>query len=271
MAQDLLYWGGFWMEGRIDNYNVIEEIRRMLQQLTERVARIEARTQICKSSDGERCVNPYLNRVARIDTLSRGSLNGEYEGDSPFHYCASLCESSEEGHGYSHCVFEGTNRFGNFGASCYSSKLLNLDLPPIFDPCNCENCNENCLGVQSNFDKQFIDQNSEEMRIEKTFEDIIDFFGINVFTWKVAKTLVDFVNRLKILERNICIVRGSKKKLRITKYSKYLFIWKGRFQLDAKRSIINMKQLKILLGFSSIKGLNSRTNSFQPGESDAGA
>ncbi|CAB4269686.1 unnamed protein product [Prunus armeniaca] len=106
MAQDLLYRGGFWMEGRIDNYNDMKEIRRMLQQLTERVARIEARTQIGKSSDGERCVNPYLNRVARIDTLSRGSLDGEYEGDSPFHYCASLCESSEEGHGYSHCVFE---------------------------------------------------------------------------------------------------------------------------------------------------------------------
>ncbi|CAL2242271.1 unnamed protein product [Prunus armeniaca] len=134
MVQDLLYRGGFWMEGRIDNYNDMEEIRRMLQQLTEHVACIEARTQI-----------------ARIDTLSRGSLNGEYEGDSPFHYCASLCESSEEGHGYSHCVFE------------------------------------------------------------------------------------------------------------------------GRFQLDAKRSRINMKQLKILLGFSSIKGLNSRTNSFQPMESDAGA
>ena len=108
------------------------------------------------------------------------------------------------------------------------------------------------------------------MRIEKTFKDIIDFMGINIFTWKVAKNLVDFVNRLKILERNICIVRGSKKP-RITKYSKYLFIWKGRFQLDAKRSRINMKQLKILFGFSSIKGLNSRTNSFQPGEFDAGA
>ncbi|KAI5345672.1 hypothetical protein L3X38_013549 [Prunus dulcis] len=38
-----------------------------------------------------------------------------------------------------------------------------------------------------------------------------------------------------------------------------------RFQLDAKRSRINTKQLKILLGFSSIKGLNSRTNSFQLG------
>ncbi|KAI5355968.1 hypothetical protein L3X38_008863 [Prunus dulcis] len=107
MAQDLLYWGG-------------------------------------KSSDGEGCVNHYLNRVARIDTLSSGSLDGEYEGDSPLHYCASLCESSEKGHGYSHCVFE------------------------------------------------------------------------------------------------------------------------GRFQLDAKRSRINIKQLKILFGFSSIKGLNSRTNSFQP-------
>ncbi|CAL2257110.1 unnamed protein product [Prunus armeniaca] len=151
MTQDLLYRGGFWMEGRVDNYNDMEEIRRMLRQLTECVARIEARTQIGKSSDGERCVNPYLNRVARIDTLSRGSLDGEYEGDSPFHYCASLCESSEEGHDYSHCVFE------------------------------------------------------------------------------------------------------------------------GRFQLYAKRSRTNMKQLKILLGFSSIKGLNSRTNSFQPGESDAGA
>ncbi|KAI5331732.1 hypothetical protein L3X38_021858 [Prunus dulcis] len=139
-----------------------------------------------------------------------------------------------------------------------------------FDPCNCENCNENCLGVQSNFNMQFIDQNSEEMRIDKTFKDIIDFIGINIFTWKVAKNLVDFVNRLKILERNFCISRGSKKP-RITKYSKYLFIWKGRFQLDAKRSRINMKQLKILFGFSSIKGLNSRTNSFQPREFDAGA
>ncbi|KAI5345505.1 hypothetical protein L3X38_013382 [Prunus dulcis] len=75
MAKDLLYWGGFWMEGCVDNYNDMEEIRRMLRQLTERIARIEARTQIGKSSDGERCVNPYLNRVARIDTLSHGSLD----------------------------------------------------------------------------------------------------------------------------------------------------------------------------------------------------
>ncbi|CAL2254477.1 unnamed protein product [Prunus armeniaca] len=95
------------MEGCVDNYNDMEEIRRMLRQLTERIARIEARIQIGKSSDGERCVNPYLNRVARIDTLSHGSLDREYEEDSPFHYCASLCESSEEGHSYSHCVFEG--------------------------------------------------------------------------------------------------------------------------------------------------------------------
>ena len=141
------------MQGRVNNYNDMEEIRRMLRQLTERIARIEARTHIGKNSDGEGCVNPYLNRVASIDTLSRGSLDGEYEGDSPFHYCAPLCESSEEEHSYSHCVFEGINEFDNFGASCFSSKLLNLDLPPIFDPCNCENCNENCLGVQSNFDK----------------------------------------------------------------------------------------------------------------------
>ncbi|CAL8078679.1 unnamed protein product [Prunus armeniaca] len=107
MAQDLLSWGGFWMEGRVNNYNDMKEIMRTLRQLTERIARIEVRTQIGKSSDGEGCVKPYLNRVARIDTLSRGSLDKEYEGDSPFHYCASLCESSEEGHGYSHCVFEG--------------------------------------------------------------------------------------------------------------------------------------------------------------------
>ncbi|CAL8999548.1 unnamed protein product, partial [Prunus brigantina] len=97
-AQDLLSQGGFWMEGRVNNYNDMEEIMRMLWQLTERIARIEARTQIGKSYDGEGCVNPYLNRVARIDTLSHGSLDGEYEGDSPFHYCALLCESSEEGH-----------------------------------------------------------------------------------------------------------------------------------------------------------------------------
>ncbi|CAL2254478.1 unnamed protein product [Prunus armeniaca] len=127
------------------------------------------------------------------------------------------------------------------------------------------------MRIEKTFEDMRIEKTFEDMRIEKTFEDIIDFMGINVFAWKVAKTLVDFVNRLKILERNICIVRGSKKKPRIMKYSKYLFIWKGRFQLDAKRSRINMKQLKILLGFSSIKGLNSRTNSFQPGESDAGA
>ncbi|KAI5327802.1 hypothetical protein L3X38_027198 [Prunus dulcis] len=75
MAQDLLYRGGFWMEGRVNNYNDIEEIRRMLWQLTELIARIEARTHIGKNSDGEGCVNPYLNRVTSIDTLSRGSLS----------------------------------------------------------------------------------------------------------------------------------------------------------------------------------------------------
>ncbi|BBG92842.1 lectin protein kinase family protein [Prunus dulcis] len=38
--------GGFWVEGQVNNYNDndMEEIRRMLQQLTKRIARIEART-----------------------------------------------------------------------------------------------------------------------------------------------------------------------------------------------------------------------------------
>ncbi|CAL8994383.1 unnamed protein product [Prunus brigantina] len=83
------------MKDHVNNYNDMEEIRRVLRQLTERIACIEAQTQIGKSSNGEGYVNPYLNRVARIDTLSRGSLDGEYEGDSHFHCCALLCESSE--------------------------------------------------------------------------------------------------------------------------------------------------------------------------------
>ncbi|KAI5346451.1 hypothetical protein L3X38_014330 [Prunus dulcis] len=91
------------MEGRVDNYNDIEEIRRMLRQLMEHIACIEARTLIGRSYDGEGCVNPYMNRVACINTLISGSLDGEYEGDSSFHCCTPLCESIEEGHDEDNC------------------------------------------------------------------------------------------------------------------------------------------------------------------------
>ncbi|CAL8087454.1 unnamed protein product [Prunus armeniaca] len=87
----------------------MEKIRRMLWQLTERIPRIEARTHIGKSYDGEGCVNPYLNQVARINTVSPGSLDMEYEGDSCFHCCTPLCKSIEDWHSDFHFVFEVTS------------------------------------------------------------------------------------------------------------------------------------------------------------------
>ncbi|CAL9013411.1 unnamed protein product [Prunus brigantina] len=69
---------------------------------THRMQRTQ--TRMGKSFTGEGCV--MRDRVACIDTLIHGILNEEYEGDNPFHCCTPLCESSEEGHGDSHCVFE---------------------------------------------------------------------------------------------------------------------------------------------------------------------
>ncbi|ONI08279.1 hypothetical protein PRUPE_5G169200 [Prunus persica] len=61
-----------------------------------------------------------------IDTLSRESLDGEYEGDNPFHYCAPLCESSEERHGYSHCVFEGNSKVEETAPGVATGMILSL-------------------------------------------------------------------------------------------------------------------------------------------------
>ena len=92
------------MEGRGNN-NDMEEITRMLRQLTKRVARIEARRQRGKSYDGERDV--YHRRVTRIESSCQHGKDSDGERNvDPFDDCAPLCESNHKEHGtfnYSGC------------------------------------------------------------------------------------------------------------------------------------------------------------------------
>ncbi|KAL6223561.1 hypothetical protein ACLB2K_006946 [Fragaria x ananassa] len=91
----------------------------------------------------------------------------------------------------------------------------------------------------------------------------------------IPKSIVNLINQIKDSGGNFGIARLKLKRKFIgsgsSVYSKYLFIWKGRIQLQTNISKEDLKQWKILSGFSTINGSNSMTNSFQPRESDVGA
>lgn len=74
MAHNRRGWGGFRVEGHDNDNNDMEEIKRVLQQLTDRMARIETQGH------------------------NRGRFDGERE-ENPFHRRAPLGEPGEEGHG----------------------------------------------------------------------------------------------------------------------------------------------------------------------------
>ncbi|KAL6189245.1 hypothetical protein ACLB2K_040634 [Fragaria x ananassa] len=120
------------------------------------------------------------------------------------------------------------------------------------------------------------DEDAKKDAIKALKKDIdnnfVDFLGVNAFIMQIPKSIVNFVNQINDGEENFGIVRLKLKRKFIGSqssiYSKYLFIWKGR--IEANLSKEDLKQWKILSGFFYINDSNSRTNSFQPRESDAG-
>ncbi|CAL2228969.1 unnamed protein product [Prunus armeniaca] len=84
----------------------------------------------------------------------------------------------------------------------------------------------------------------------------IDFMRVENFSRHSATTLVDTIIQ------NIWFKRLAVESLhnwRIFKYSKYLFLWSGRFQFEDQQLVI-----MILIQ----EGINLRTNFCQPGEND---
>ena len=289
--------GGYRMEGR-DVNNDMAEIKRMLQQLAVRIDRIEARRRGRKSSDGERNATTYHQRINRIETFN-------HKGDSsdgeicvgPFHRSAPLCESGEEGHStfnYSGCkstIFNFPFVETLFFEKAEKDNVVDFSKPPIYDDCPCEICCGNC-GVKEDEDtnKDAIkdccgncgdeeDEEPNKKAIKAMKKDIdnnfVDFLRVNIFVIQIPKTIVNLVNEINDVKGSFGTTRLRLKRKTIGSrssiYSKYLFIWNGRIQLQANLSKEDLKQWHILSRFSSINGLNSRTNSFQPGEFDAGA
>jgi len=66
---------------------------------------------------------------------------------------------------------------------------------------------------------------------------------------------------------------------RVVRYSKYLFVWKGRIQFQASHGVYSKYlfvwkgriQFQVSNGVFVDNSLDSRTSLFQPGEFDAGA
>ena len=74
----------------------------------------------------------------------------------------------------------------------------------------------------------------------------VDFIGINIFHLQISKILIDIVNLIKNGEKHFGFVKLIMKRIflnpRLERYSKYLFIWNGRIQLQAKGSRKDLKQ-----------------------------
>ena len=292
---------GFRMEGR-DVNNDMAEIKRMLKQLEVRIDRIEARRRGRKSSDGERNVTTYHQRVDRIETFYQegDSSDGEIYVD-PFHLRASLCESEKRGEP---CSFDYGGLSSIFTFSVHENiekqkkdGVEHFEKPPKYDSYEevvdssespiCDSCCEICLEVESNIDEQDnkdimamqdVEVATQTIYIKDTIKSIlwqdmehqfIDFVGVNRFIMPNSKDVV-YLRERQFGFVKVTLVRKYMES-RSDIYSKYLFIWKGRIQVAIGMSKQDLHQWRILWGILSIKGTNSRTNSFQPGEFDAGA
>ncbi|KAL6222928.1 hypothetical protein ACLB2K_006318 [Fragaria x ananassa] len=261
------------MEGR-DVKNDMAEIKRMLQQLAVRIYRLEARRRGRKSSDGERDVTTYHQRIDRIETFNQDGDGSDREiCVGPFHRCAPLCESGEKGEPISF-DYEGSNSIFTFSVNNNSEKekkdgVVDFSKPPIYDDCFCEACYGNC-GMEEDEDAK---KDAIKASKKDTDHNFVDFLEVNAFIMQIPKVVVNIVNQINDVEGNFGIARLKLKRKFIGSqssiYSKYLFIWIGR--IEANLSKEDLKQWKILSGFFYINDSNSRTNSFQLRESDAGA
>ena len=186
-----------------------------------------------------------------------------------------MCESGERGEPVSF-DYEGSNSIFTFSVNNNSEKekkdgVVDFSKPPIYDDCFCEACCDNCgMEEDEGTNKDVIKALKKD-----TDHNFVDFLGVNTFLIKFPKSIVNLINQIKDDEENFGITRLKLKRKFIGSgssiYSKYLFIWKGRIQLQTNLSKEDLKQWKILSIISTFNVSNSGTNSFQPRESDAGA
>ena len=267
---------GFRMEGR-DVNNDMAEIKRMLKQLEVRIDRIEARRRGRKSSDGERNVTTYHQRIDRIETFDQEGDG--FDGEicvGPVHKWAPLCESDEEGT----CTFNYPgckSTIFNFpfveelSLEKEKNSFMDFDGPPRYD--DYRDC-EVCVGGKERLmgDEDVNEYTIESIWLKDIMYNFVDFIGVHSFFMEIPKTLVHLVNQIKGDRRSTnLMVKRNFLESGFNIYSKYIFIWKGRIQVAIGMSKQDQHRWKILWGILSIKGTNSRTNSFQPKEFDAGA
>ncbi|CAL9026968.1 unnamed protein product [Prunus brigantina] len=160
--------------------------------------------------------------------------------------------------------------------------LIDLDLPPVFDRCSDGSC-EICCDYYFTVEKVFHTKLKQMECIEEVVENYVNLHiaivddSIALFNSHDAFVVVEYIDFMWVENsgrhsattlvdtriQNIWFKRLAVESLhnwRIFKYSKYIFLWSGRFQFEDQQSII-----MILIQ----EGINSRINFCQPGENDA--
>ncbi|PRQ22134.1 hypothetical protein RchiOBHm_Chr6g0246931 [Rosa chinensis] len=130
---------------------------------------------------------------------------------------------------------------------------MSFDIPPKYD---CYEDSEVCDGgVEDQRKNELVPRNCDDEDNNKAaiksilWKDIehkfVDFVGVNAFIMHIPKELVNLVTQIKDGEKNFGIAKlMSKRKFmgsRLIIYSKYLFVWKGRIQLQVKGSTKDLK------------------------------
>ena len=76
----------------------------------------------------------------------------------------------------------------------------------------------------------------------------VDFLGVENFNFIINPVLIDVANKLKVDEKKFyaTFYEGFKfqNQIKLLKYSKYLFIWSGRFQISKMNSRTSLFQVE---------------------------
>ena len=276
------------MEGRDNDNNDMEEIRRMIQQLADRMARIETRNMDDDESfDGEQKDNPFHHRapLGESDERGRGARpfnNGtaryfDVKVDNPFHHRAPLGESDERG--------RGARRFNNGTARYFD---VNVDMPEFEGKIQPDKFIDWLNSVERIFDfKEVLDEKNVDFDKPPIFDNYQE--EEEEITWSdhgESYKLSWIENENDVVANQQCLVAfsiGKKYKEIGDKLRRHTEFQEGDW---VRRNLRNERfphgkydklhdrggcPYKVYHGGNEVVGLDSRTSPFQPGESDAGA